>query len=221
MSSPVCTGCAGFEKEFDQRIARKELREYRVHGPAKRTKVIIDYLVEHGIQDLSLLDIGGGVGVIQHELLKHGLSHVVNVDASGAYQETVKEEAALHGFQDKIQFFFGDFVTLSDQVSDADIVILERVICCYRDMDQLVRKSIARATSYFVVVYPHNSLLMRIGFSLLNFYYRFARDGFKIYHHPQNDLYSIIYAHNFRQVLRTGVGRLERWWVEIYKKESS
>ena len=215
-----CPLCAGFEKEFSQRTARKDLLKYRVYGPAKYTKIIIDYLVEEGVENRSLLDIGGGIGVIQHELLKHGLAHVVNVDASIAYQETVKEEAILKGFQDKIDFIFGDFVALSEQVSDADIVTLNRVICCYRDMDQLVRKSVSRATSYFAVVYPHNSLFLRIAFRIFNVYYRFTRGGFRIYHHPVNELRRLIYAHNFRQVLRTGVGRLEKWWVEIYKKES-
>ena len=88
-----CQQCVGIEKIFNDKSARRELKRYQKKGPDKTTQLLIDFIVGQGVAEATLLDIGGGVGAIQLELLKSGVSQVVNVDASSAYLKTAQQEA--------------------------------------------------------------------------------------------------------------------------------
>ena len=85
MSSCRCSQCIGIEREFDQKLANEELQKYRNEGPIENTLALIDALKAEGISGAALLDIGGGIGAIQHELLKAGVSSCINVEVSQAY----------------------------------------------------------------------------------------------------------------------------------------
>lgn len=214
-----CPQCAALQRQFGKKTARKDLQRYQKKGPNKTTQYILDFFGSLEVSELSLLEIGGGVGVIQHELIKKGIvSDVLNVDASLSYQHVVKDIAARLGYQEKIKFFAGDFVSLSDQVPDADIVALERVVCCYPNMVQLIEDSLARATSYYAVVYPLKTWWMEIGFRVLNFFMRITRNSFRVFLHKPRDLHALIRAYDFHEAFKKRAGI---WWVEIYKKESS
>ena len=64
-----CCQCQGIEIKFDQKYVNKKLEKYRKDGPKKTTVQLIDALQAEGIQGMTLLDIGGGLGDIQHELI--------------------------------------------------------------------------------------------------------------------------------------------------------
>ena len=65
----VCSQCMGADKFFNDKFARKELKRYRRRGPVRATLRLIQAIKDHDIRESSLLDIGGGIGVIQLELL--------------------------------------------------------------------------------------------------------------------------------------------------------
>ncbi len=70
-----------------------DLKRYREKGPIKTTAMLLEFLREEGVKGLTLLDIGGGVGVIHHELLKSDVPQAANVEASTAYIKAAKDEA--------------------------------------------------------------------------------------------------------------------------------
>ncbi|MBE3039503.1 MAG: class I SAM-dependent methyltransferase, partial [Chloroflexi bacterium] len=88
--------------------------------PDKTTRVLIDALKAKGIQGLSLLDIGGGVGAIQHELLDAGVQNATDVDASQAYLNAAKEEAQRRGLTERVNFQHGNFVDIAAQMPPGD-----------------------------------------------------------------------------------------------------
>ena len=110
-----CCQCDGIDKVFSAKVAAKELKAYRKNGPHKATRMLIDALKTEGVEGMTLLDIGGGVGAIQHELLKDGVTTATNVDASSAYGEAAKQEADRLGLGDRVTYHFGDFVALAPQ----------------------------------------------------------------------------------------------------------
>jgi hypothetical protein len=71
-----CCQCQGLETLFNEQYVTKELSRYRNKGPEKTTRLLIDALKAEGVQGMALLDIGGGVGVIQHELLFYRLRRI-------------------------------------------------------------------------------------------------------------------------------------------------
>ena len=121
--------CCGAEKVFDDKGVKKSLKKYRKKGAVKFEKQMIDALAKEGVKDLSLLDIGGGLGVIQHELLKQNLSNTTDVDSSEAYIAAAKELMEEYNHQGKMEFIHGDFNDHIDKVGQHDIVTLSRVCC--------------------------------------------------------------------------------------------
>ena len=105
----------------------------------------------------TLLDIGGGVGVAQLDLLSAGLRSATDVDASSAYLDVAREEAQRRGYSERVSYRHGDLVALAPEIEPADIVTLDRVICCYHDMPALVRASAAKARRLYGLVYPHDA----------------------------------------------------------------
>ena len=137
-----CSQCQGIESVFSKRMANGELKEYRRKGPSKTTQQLLDFIKKQdNIQGKTLLDIGGGVGAIQHKLVEAGVDRVTNVDASSAYLNTARAEATRLGYVDKASYHAGDFVDLAPTIDAADVVTLDRVLCCYPEA--LTRASIS------------------------------------------------------------------------------
>jgi len=211
-----CCQCQGIESEFNQKHARKELKKYRRKGPSKTTRMLLAALKAEGVKDLDLLDIGGGVGTIQHELIKAGVGKAVNVDASGAYSEAAKEEARRQGHADKISFYHGDFVALAPKVPAVDVVTLDRVICCYHDMEALVGLSAERAGKLYGAVYPRDVWWVKIVFTALNFFLTIFRRDFRAFVHPTAKVEALLRKNGFLQ--KKYYGASGPWQVMVFGK---
>jgi magnesium-protoporphyrin O-methyltransferase len=210
-----CCQCEGIESKFDQKKAAKELEQYRKAGPSKNTRMLIDALKAEGISGMTLLDIGGGVGTIQHELLNAGVSSCFNVEASLSYVEAVKEEANRQGHADSITHLHGNFVDIAMDVPQSDIVTLDRVICCYPDVGALVGLSLERAGRIYGVVYPRNTWWVKILWALENLYYRIQRNPFRTFIHPPEVVEEIVRSKGFVRRFFREVGQ---WQVVVYRR---
>jgi predicted TPR repeat methyltransferase len=176
-------GCdRGFEI-FDRKSAQADLARYREHGPDSTTRMLVDMIRERGVEGATLLDVGGGIGVIDHELLQEGARRAVLVDASAPALEAARDEAGRRSSLTRMEFVDGDFVSRADAVEAADIVTLDRVICCYPDMESLVRLSGARATRLYGLVLPRDRAIMRWGARLLNVWFRLRGWRYRSYAH--------------------------------------
>jgi magnesium-protoporphyrin O-methyltransferase len=131
----------------------------------------------------SVLDIGGGIGVIDHELLKAGASRAVLVEASPEYLEAARDEARQAGFADRIEIVAGDFVRHAADIDAADIVTLDRVVCCYPDAVALVSASAAKASRLYGLVLPRDRWYVRWAVRLDNVRYRLKRRAYRAHAH--------------------------------------
>jgi magnesium-protoporphyrin O-methyltransferase len=179
-----CCQCQGIEKLFDEQMAAAELRDYHRKGPDKTTRILLDVLKAAGVSSKSLLDIGGGVGAIQHELVKAGVEQVTNVDASTAYLNSARREAARQGYANQTTYHHGDFVELAPQLEAADIVTLDRVICCYPDMAALVGLSAARARQFYGIIFPIDRWAFKLLRPLANGFFWLIRNPYRFFLHP-------------------------------------
>ena len=209
----VCRQCHGIERFFDQREAEGKLKQYRNNGPRETTRVLIDALKAEGIEGGTLLDIGGGIGAIQHEFLKAGASSSIGVDASTAYIQAAEQEAQRQGHADRVRHHHGDFVEIAGNIQPADIVTLDRVICCYHDLDSLVGLSAQRAGRLYGIIYPHDNWLLRTGFGAFNTYLRLRRNPFRIFVHPTAAVDGLLRRHGF---LRRFYHKTLLWQVAVY-----
>jgi magnesium-protoporphyrin O-methyltransferase len=141
---------------------------------------------------MTLLDIGGGLGGIQHSLLANGVGKAIYVDASSAYVKAAREEAKRRELDERINFQQGDFVDLSEGISSADIVTLDRVVCCYDDMRALVKLSAAKAQKKYGLVFPRDLWLFRILMPVVNFFISLTGSPFRSFIHSTEQIEKII-----------------------------
>jgi 2-polyprenyl-3-methyl-5-hydroxy-6-metoxy-1,4-benzoquinol methylase len=148
-----------FGEFYNARKAASELRRYREKGPIASTKMFIDALTTAGVAGATVIDIGGGIGAIQHELLAAGAAQVTSVDASDAYIQSARDEFERRSFTGRVTYHHGDFVELAETIPPAEIVTLDRVINVYPDWTHLIQLSAARARRFcrlskFAVSWP-------------------------------------------------------------------
>jgi SAM-dependent methyltransferase len=179
-----CAQCRGIEQEFGSKVARRDLKRFRRKGPDRTTRLLIEALEREGVKDATLIDIGGGIGAIHHLLLDEGARAAAHVDASSSYLEAAREEAARRGHTDRVSFRHGDFLDVAPALDRADVVTLDRVICCYPDMERLVAASAGLAGRLYGVVYPRDNWLMRRGVPVANLLLRLKRSCFRVFIHP-------------------------------------
>ncbi|MHA1979326.1 MAG: class I SAM-dependent methyltransferase [Candidatus Hodarchaeales archaeon] len=202
---------------FNQKLALKEFQAYQKKGPNKTTQLLLDQLIPLVEEHHSLLDIGGGIGAISHELSQVGFSQLTNVDASKAYLHIAQTEAERLGYGEKISFFYGDFVALAPQIPPADFVTLDRVVCCYSDMSGLVTRSTEHAKNYYGIVYPRRSWWVKFGFACLNLFQRLKRSSFRSFAHDPKAIHAIIHSFGFTRLYKRTTGF---WVVEVFEKKS-
>jgi len=210
--------CCAYDRQFNARHAEDDLREYRRDGPTGLTRALIEALSAGGIEGKSVLEIGGGVGTVHHELLRAGADAAVDVDASRAYISAAREESERQGHADRVDYRVGDFVALADVIEPADVVALDRVICCYADMSSLVARSAALAKGRYGLVYPRYSVLSRIAIAVLNVGFRLSRSPFRSYLHRTAEVDAILADHGL-------VRRLHRttliWQLAVYERPNA
>ncbi len=193
----VCPQCLGSEKYFNAKFARRELKRYLSKGPIPSTRKLISALRNEGVSGLTLLDVGGGIGAIQLELLQAGASTACDVDAAPAYLTIAKEEAKRRGVAERVTYVQGDFAEMAGDVEDADIVTLDRVICCYPDMPGLVEPSVAKARRYYGLVYPRTHWMMRLARPIINLVSALRRCPLRFYLHSPAEVDRLVRTHGF------------------------
>lgn len=208
--------CEGIAVQFDAADAAERLATYRTSGPDPTTAALIEALVDAGVDGATLLDVGGGVGPVQHELLDAGVARAIDVEASAAQQAAGMEEAERRGHADRIEHLHGDLVSVADQVGTVDIVTLDRSVCCWPDMPGLVDAAATRARRLVGMVYPRDALWIRVGWRrwrhLRN---RIANDPLRIFVHRTAAVEAILDGHGFR---RRSYRSMSVWQVVVYER---
>jgi hypothetical protein len=213
-----CNHCVDAEGLFSERLARRDLRRYHKSGPRLTTRLLLRAIGPPRYHAMTLLDIGGGVGAIPHELLASGLANAVLVEASTAYLQAAENEAIRRGHRERFTCFHGDFVELADALASADIVTLDRVICCYPDMEKIVETSVAKAKHVYGLVYPRERWVTRIGVSLVNMFLRLRGGAFRTYVHSSDAVEAVVQRSGFR---RSFYCRTFLWQVITYVRSES
>jgi SAM-dependent methyltransferase len=207
--------CDGLEQCFDAQRATRELQQYRQRGAIASTQRLIALLQREALADMTLLDIGGGVGAIQHALLQAGMRNSLDVDASTAYLAAAREEADRLGLTERSQFLHGNFVELAPSIPVADVVTLDRVICCFADMPALVGLSAARATMWYGIVIPRDTWWMQGLQTIRNDMKRLTRAPLQFYLHPTQAIDGILREQGLRPHVSYSQGM---WQVMLYRR---
>jgi len=179
----ACCDCRAIDHHFGASRAAAELEAYVRQGPTGTTRLILRSLDQLPVRIESLLDIGAGVGVLHHELLHSRARSAVHVEAAQAYLEAARAESVRRGHTDRVRFLHGDFLTFAPSLESADLVTMDRVICCYPEFEPLVRASVATARRCYAISYPHDRWYVRAHTVGQNIKRRWAGNRFRTFVH--------------------------------------
>jgi len=178
-----CCDPNGLAGVFNADRARSDARAYRRNGLDVRSRVIRDFLVAEGIAGGTVLEIGGGIGALQLDLIRAGATRAVNVEISLAYEESARDLAAEAGVADRVDRIVGDFAANSGSIDPADAVILHRVVCCYPNLSALLQPAAAHAKRWLVLTFPAERWWIRSGVGMVNAGQRLFRSKFRFFFH--------------------------------------
>jgi magnesium-protoporphyrin O-methyltransferase len=215
MPEPTCDCCPN---TFSSRDAEGDLRRYREKGADKTTRALIDAIVAEGVDGASLLDIGGGIGAIPLELLAAGAARAESVDASEAYVDVARAEAERRGLGDRTAARVGDFVALAPGIEPADVVTLDRVVCCYPDLVALLEAAGSHARRLVGLVYPRDSWWNRVAARAIAVFGWLTRDATRWYLHRPGEVDAILRGSGYR---RREVTRDMIWQVVLYTRPAA
>ncbi len=216
MAGPSCSCC--YDVEFDDRVARREIRDYRRSGPRAATRALAAVLAGDDPTGLTVLDVGGGIGPLHHLLLAGGAARATEVDASGPYLDAARQEAERLGLADRVTFLHGDFVALAGSVEPADIVGLDRAVCCYADADALVGAAAAHARRRLGIVVPPDSWPARMAVGTVNIWQRVLRSSLRMRAHR----HAVIVAAAERAGLAwIGTRRVGFWRLLVFERRAA
>jgi SAM-dependent methyltransferase len=210
-----CNCCEIENNAFGEDHAKADMRAFRKRGPANQTKLILEAIRSLGLRDASLLDIGGGIGAIYHDLLRDVAREAIHVDASSAYLKEAKEETERRGNNERVRFIHADFTDVASDLPQADVVTLDRVVCCYPDFRRLLKAAADHSQKAIALTYPREIWYMRIGLSAMNFFQRLMKDPFRVFLHPVSEMESLLKKEGFE---KNSVRRLFVWEMTLYQR---
>lgn len=194
--------CSGhsYDEVFTQRAARRDARLFRRRGLDTTARRIARFVARRGIPDATALDVGGGVGALGLELLRGGAERVVTVELSSGYDAAAGDLARAEGVADLVERRILDFATQAHELAKADIVVMNRVVCCYPDYETLLGAAAGRAVRLLAFSFPRETWWTRLGSLVANAALGLRRCDFRAFVHPPAALIATAEAHGFQLV---------------------
>jgi 2-polyprenyl-3-methyl-5-hydroxy-6-metoxy-1,4-benzoquinol methylase len=197
-----CCSPKGYRWIFSERTARSEARRYRRKGLDSTSRRIVELLKREGVEGRSILEVGGGIGAIEIELLKAGAARAVGIELTPTYEEVATELLKEAGLEDRVERRVMDFAEAGSLVDAADVVVMNRVICCYPDMPKLAGAAADHTRQVLVLSYPRDMLWIRIGLAFGNLLLRLMRREFQVFVHPPKKILGASEQHGLRPIFK-------------------
>ena len=165
---------------FSAKQARLDARRYRKQGLGGTSRRLVELAGD--VSRETVLEVGGGVGAIELDLLAAGADRATNVELSGEYEEEAATLLAERGLTGRVDRRVADFV--NEPVEPHDVVVMHRVVCCYPDVDRLVGIAAANTRRRLLLTYPRERPWTRAGIAAINFFMRISGSDFRAFVHP-------------------------------------
>lgn len=179
-----CSANAACAEFFGERVARRALRRYRKKGLDGDARKMVDWASEGGLDGASVLEVGGGIGAVGASLLGRGAARAMNLEVVPGWEPFARELAADHEIEGRSEFRLGDLLLDPAAADSADVVALQRVVCCNPEGVRLVGLAARLARRTLVLSYPRDVVWTRWGVAAANALERLRRQSFRAFVHP-------------------------------------
>jgi magnesium-protoporphyrin O-methyltransferase len=195
------TGCCdprGCDEFFGDGFARRVAKRYRKRGVDRTARRMVEFLASRGIEGASVLEIGGGVGDIQLELLARGAARTTNLELSDGYEPEAARLAREAGVEERIERRRHDIAVDPAGVEPADVVVLHRVVCCYPDYERLLGAAADHARRLLVFSHPPRNPVSRAMVAAENLGFRVRGMEFRTFAHPPRGMLGVLERRGLR-----------------------
>jgi cyclopropane fatty-acyl-phospholipid synthase-like methyltransferase len=128
-----CCAHANAAGRFFSFFARRYHKRYLKQGLEKTQQQLVAGLDQAGYDKATLLEIGSGVGYLHQHLLKHGADNAIGIDLSQKMLVEAQLLAKAQGLDHQVVYLHGDFLNLVSDIDNAEVTLLDKVVCCYPD----------------------------------------------------------------------------------------
>ena len=208
--------CPGTDSFFSREAARLA-RRYRRRGPEPVQRKLLAGLTAAGVSGASVLEIGCGTGELQRRVLAAGATSTVGIDVAGGMIDQARTAAARAGVAQQTTFLVGDAVDRAAELQPAAVVLLDKVLCCYPEIDTLLAMSLERTQRLYAVVVPRPHWLVAAVWRLSIALFKLLRSSFHPYYHDWRRAAATIAAAGFQRIY---AGRTLAWEAWIFRRSS-
>ncbi len=204
-------------KQFDAARAARDLATYHKTGPGRTTRGLLQGLAATGLHPGSLLDIGAGIGTLSFELLGTGVASATCIDISPAAVEGGEAEAQRRGVAHRMSWQAADFVEVAPLIPPADVVTLDRVVCCYPGHEALLLHAADHARFLLAMSYPRDRWYVRWMVATENLLRRLRGNAFRAFVHPIAEMEGVLRGAGFRRVSHTAT---LAWRMDVFRRDT-
>jgi 2-polyprenyl-3-methyl-5-hydroxy-6-metoxy-1,4-benzoquinol methylase len=193
---------------FTARFARRTANRYRKRGLDKTAQRMVELVEQDGLEGVTVLEVGGGIGDIQVEMLKRGAARTTNLELSPAYEAEAQRLLADTGLTGRADRRIVDLAASPAEVEPVDVVILHRVVCCYPDYVKLLGAVADHARRQVVFSHPPRNAVARVIIGTQNLFFRLSGSEFRVFAHSSAAMLRVLSDHG----LYTTTVRSARVW---------
>jgi hypothetical protein len=173
---------------FKPRMARRSLEKYRKKGHGDLERQMVAAASQGGLAGARVLEIGGGIGTIQSELLEAGAERGEVVELVPAWEPYARELARDKRLEERTSFRVADVLDDPESVEPADVVVMNRVVCCSPEGVRLAAVAAGLARRTLVLSFPQDVFWVRAGLRVVNAGLRLMGGSFRVFAHPREAL---------------------------------
>lgn len=179
-----CCRARPVEQMFRPETARQNLESYRKKGLGALSRRMVEAAAHGGLEDARVLDIGGGIGAVQAELLERGADTGEIAELVSSYEDPALELAREKGLEGRVSYRVADILETPGAVGPADVVVMNRVVCCSPDGPALAAAAARLTRRTLVLSFPRDVFWARAGVRFLNAWLWLMRRSFRTFVHP-------------------------------------
>jgi len=210
-----CSPHSNSANRFFSFFAGRYRKRFEKKGFEPSQKQLLEGLEQAGYKDAKILEIGSGVGHLHQTLLEQGANSAVGIDLASKMIEEARRWADERELADRTTYVEGDFMEIADSVMDADVTVLDKVVCCYPDADGLVHESLARTNRVYALTYPRNRWYVRTVMGMTAWVMKIMRSDFRSYVHDPELIEKWIRDSGFDKVYQNNN---LIWMTQVYLK---
>lgn len=200
---------------FFTRWSKRYAKDYKKKGLAKEQRFLLEGIKKESIQSRTILDIGCGVGALHHALLREGAARSVGIDIADGMVRQAEQFARQFNLHDRAEYRTGDFVQLAGTIEKSDVTMLDKVVCCYENIEGLLEASTEKTKRILALTHPKENFLMQVAFKTQIALAKLFRWKFRPFWHDWVVMKAAIIARGFEPVYENST---IAWQVLVFRR---